>query len=110
MNDSREVFAIIQLEDEQAVDKMMWTEDGQLMAISSKQGGLQVYLTKLPMLGVAFQTSIANLTSLLEVTVQDNVNNVSLIYFLFLFCVSFLRLIVEYFLWVCDTLSFLQTF
>lgn len=75
MNDSREVFAIIQLEDEQSVDKMMWTEDGQLLAISSKQGGLQVYLTKLPMLGVAYQTSVAYLTSLLEVTIQDNVNN-----------------------------------
>lgn len=91
MNDSREVFAIIQLEDEQSVDKMMWTEDGQLLAISSKHGGLQVYLTKLPMLGVAYQTSVAYLTSLLEVTVQDNVNNVSLFSFL-------LRLIVKYYL------------
>uniref|UniRef100_A0A0L8I442 Anaphase-promoting complex subunit 4 WD40 domain-containing protein n=2 Tax=Octopus bimaculoides TaxID=37653 RepID=A0A0L8I442_OCTBM len=75
MNDSQEIYAIIQLEEDYTVDKMMWTEDGQLMAVSSLYGHLQVFLTKLPMLAVTYQTRIANLTSLLEVTVQDNINN-----------------------------------
>ncbi|CAI9723899.1 repeat-containing 19 [Octopus vulgaris] len=75
MNDSQEIYAIIQLEEDYTVDKMLWTEDGQLMAVSSFYGHLQVFLTKLPMLAVTYQTRIANLTSLLEVTVQDNVNN-----------------------------------
>lgn len=67
------MFAIIQLDDERGLDKIGWTDDGQLLAVSSNRGNLHVYLTKLPMLASCNQTRIAHLTSLLEVTVEDNI-------------------------------------
>ena len=71
------MYAIITLDDERAVDKIAWTDDGQLLAVSTNKGAVHVYLTKLPILGAAHQTRIAYLTSLLEVTLQDNVQQVS---------------------------------
>jgi WD repeat-containing protein 19 len=65
------MYAIINLEDERGLDKISWTDDGQLMAVSTTKGTLHVYLTKLPILGAACHTRIGYLTSLLEVTVHD---------------------------------------
>lgn len=73
LSDLKEMFAIIQLDDERGLDKIGWTDDGQLLAVSSNRGNLHVYLTKLPMLASCNQTRIAHLTSLLEVTVEDNI-------------------------------------
>lgn len=73
----KEMYAIIQLDDERSLDRIMWTDDGQLLAVSTPRGSLHVYLTKLPILGSAFMTRIAYLTSLLEVTVQDNIQQVT---------------------------------
>lgn len=70
------MYAIINLDDERSLDKINWTDDGQLLAVSSGRGGLHVYLTKLPILGAAHQTRLAYLTSLLEVTLQDNIQQV----------------------------------
>ena len=50
---------------------MEWSEDGQLLAVSTAKGNLHVYLSKLPLLGSAFQSRVAYLTSLLEVTVAS---------------------------------------
>ena len=73
LSDLKEMYAIINLEDERGLDKISWTDDGQLMAVSTNKGTLHVYLTKLPILGAAYQTRIGYLTSLLEVTVHDAV-------------------------------------
>lgn len=58
------------------LDQICWTDDGQLLAVSSQQGRLHVYLTKLPILGHSCGTRLAYLTSLLEVTVANQVEKV----------------------------------
>ena len=65
------------MEDERGLVRIQWTEDGQLLAVSTTLGNLHVYLTKLPILGSAYQTKVAYLTSLLEVTLVDQVRGVS---------------------------------
>ena len=77
LSDLKEMYAIITLEDERNLDKIRWTDDGQLLAVSTNKGSLHVYLTKLPILGASYQTRIAYLTSLLEVTLQDSVQQVN---------------------------------
>lgn len=66
-SDMKEVTSIITLDEERAVDQISWTDDGQLIAVSTPRGNLHVYLTRLPILGDSNNTRIAYLTSLLEV-------------------------------------------
>ncbi|XP_025088691.1 WD repeat-containing protein 19-like isoform X2 [Pomacea canaliculata] len=73
LSDLKEMYAIIVLEDERKLDRIQWSDDGQLLAVSTPQGALHVYLAQLPMLASVSQTRIAHLTSLLEVTVEDGV-------------------------------------
>ncbi|KAL3878608.1 hypothetical protein ACJMK2_030942 [Sinanodonta woodiana] len=73
LSDLKEMFAIITMEDERGLDKIDWTDDGQLLAVTTTKGNLHVYLTSLPMLAASSQTKIAHLTSLLEVTIEDNI-------------------------------------
>ncbi|NXR07955.1 WDR19 protein, partial [Semnornis frantzii] len=74
LSDLRQMYAIINLDDEnKGVDQLAWTEDGQLLAVSTQRGSLHVFLTKLPILGDACGTRIAYLTSLLEVTIANHV-------------------------------------
>lgn len=70
------MYAIITLEEERGLDRIEWTDDGQLLAVTTEKGSLHVYLTKLPILGAAHHTRLAYLTSLLEVTLQDNIQQV----------------------------------
>ncbi|KAI1238247.1 hypothetical protein IHE44_0012965 [Lamprotornis superbus] len=74
LTDMREMYAIINLDDENK-DQMAWTDDGQLLAVSTRKGSLHVFLTKLPVLGDACSTRIAYLTSLLEVTIANHVES-----------------------------------
>lgn len=67
------MYAIITLDDERSLDRIEWTEDGQLLAVSTPRGSLHVYLARLPLLASLSHTRIAHLTSLLEVTVEDNI-------------------------------------
>ena len=56
------------------LDKMNWTEDGQLLAVTTTHGAVHAYLTKLPILGDSMETQVAYLTSLREITIIDEVN------------------------------------
>lgn len=58
------------------LDQLSWTDDGQLLAVSTQRGTLYVFLTKLPVLGDSFGTRFAYLTSLLEITVCNQVEEV----------------------------------
>nr|XP_020772226.1 WD repeat-containing protein 19 isoform X3 [Odocoileus virginianus texanus] len=70
----KDMYAIINLDDEhKGLGTLSWTDDGQLLALSTQRGALHVFLTKLPILGDACSTRIAHLTSLLEVTVANPV-------------------------------------
>ncbi|NXW63068.1 WDR19 protein, partial [Eurystomus gularis] len=80
LSDLREMYAIINLDDEnKGVDQLAWTDDGQLLAVSTRRGSLHVFLTKLPVLGDACSTRIAYLTSLLEVTIANHVEREPLV-------------------------------
>ncbi|XP_076468006.1 WD repeat-containing protein 19-like [Babylonia areolata] len=71
LTEFKDVYAIITLDDERTLDKMAWSDDGQLLAVTTPRGALHVYLARLPMLHSLFLTRIAHLTSLMEVTVED---------------------------------------
>ncbi|XP_072262418.1 WD repeat-containing protein 19 [Pyxicephalus adspersus] len=74
LSELKEMYAIITLDDEtKGLDRLSWTDDGQLLAVSTQRGSLSVFLTKLPILGDTSGTKIAYLTSLLEVTVCNQV-------------------------------------
>ncbi|KAK6976293.1 WD repeat-containing protein 19 [Biomphalaria glabrata] len=73
LTDLKEMYAIITLDEEKSLDKIAWSDDGQLLAVSTPRGGLHIYLARLPMLASVSQTRIAYLTSLLEVTIEDQV-------------------------------------
>ncbi|KAG8453594.1 hypothetical protein GDO86_000286, partial [Hymenochirus boettgeri] len=71
----KDMYDIINLDDEtKGLDSLSWTDDGQLLAVSTQRGSLHVFLTKLPVLGDTCGTKIAYLTSLLEVTVTNSVD------------------------------------
>lgn len=77
LSELKEMYAIITVEDDQGqLDRMEWTDDGQLLAVGTRTGCVHTYLTKLPVLGDASGTRLAYLTSLLEVTVSNNVDQV----------------------------------
>ena len=44
------------LDEERGLDQMEWSEDGQLLAVATAKGNLHIYLSKLPLLGSAFQS------------------------------------------------------
>ncbi|XP_037103187.1 WD repeat-containing protein 19 [Syngnathus acus] len=72
LSDFKYISNVIQLEDEtKGLDQLSWTDDGQLLAVSTQKGTLHVFLTKLPILGDSYGTRLAYLTSLLEVTVSN---------------------------------------
>ncbi|GAB6019440.1 WD repeat-containing protein 19 [Chamberlinius hualienensis] len=71
LSNLKETYQVMTVDDEQTVDNMEWTSDGQLLAVSSAKGALHIYLTKLPMISHVCQTRIIYLSSLLEVTVTD---------------------------------------
>uniref|UniRef100_A0A665WLD9 Uncharacterized protein n=1 Tax=Echeneis naucrates TaxID=173247 RepID=A0A665WLD9_ECHNA len=74
LSELKEISNIFRLEDEtKGLDQLSWTDDGQLLAVSTQKGTLHVFLTKLPLLCDSFGTRLAYLTSLLEVTVSNQV-------------------------------------
>ncbi|XP_055768737.1 WD repeat-containing protein 19 [Salvelinus fontinalis] len=74
LSELKEMDAIVNLEDEtKGLDQLSWTDDGQLLAVSTQRGTLHVFLTRLPILGHSCGTRLAYLTSLLEVTVSNRV-------------------------------------
>uniref|UniRef100_A0A3P9KAP6 WD repeat-containing protein 19 n=1 Tax=Oryzias latipes TaxID=8090 RepID=A0A3P9KAP6_ORYLA len=74
LSESKYISSVVQLdEDIKGLDQISWTDDGQLFAVSTKKGALHVFLFKLPILGDSYGTRLAYLTSLLEITVSNQV-------------------------------------
>ncbi|XP_078116158.1 WD repeat-containing protein 19 [Sander vitreus] len=74
LSELKDINSVVRLDDEtKGLDQLNWTDDGQLLAVSTQKGTLHVFLTKLPILGGSFGTRLAYLTSLLEVTVSNQV-------------------------------------
>lgn len=78
LSDLKDISNILRLDDEtKGLDQLSWTDDGQLLAVSTQKGTLHVFLTKLPILGDSYGTRLAFLTSLLEVTVSNQLEGES---------------------------------
>lgn len=74
LSELKDISNIVHLDDEtKGLDQLNWTDDGQLLAVSTQRGTLHVFLTRLPILGDSCGTRLAYLTSLLEVTVSNQV-------------------------------------
>ncbi|GFN82173.1 WD repeat-containing protein 19-like [Plakobranchus ocellatus] len=84
LSDLKEMYAIITLEEERALDSISWSDDGQLLAVTSPRGSMHVYLARLPMLASACQTRIAYLTSLLELTIEDNIAQIGGLHYFYI--------------------------
>lgn len=54
------------------LNKLDWSEDGQLLAVSTSTGAIHVFLTKLPLLASVFSHRIAYMTSLKEISIYDH--------------------------------------
>ncbi|KAH9493994.1 WD repeat-containing protein 19 [Dermatophagoides farinae] len=65
-NDIENVFTV---DDEPSIVQIDWTADGQLLALCSSSGNIHVYLSQLKIIGDNCGTSLAFLSSLLEVTI-----------------------------------------
>lgn len=72
----QDTLQMITVDDEQIIEDINWSDDGQLLAISGGEGNLHVYLTKLPVIGSAYNEKFAYLSSLYEVSICSATNKV----------------------------------
>ena len=56
------------------LNKLDWSEDGQLLAVSTNNGAIHVFLTKLPLLASVYSHRIAYMTSLKEISIYDHLS------------------------------------
>ncbi|XP_015782176.1 WD repeat-containing protein 19-like [Tetranychus urticae] len=75
LNQLDDTKSVLIVEDEKSVEWLEWTDDGQLLAMTTSSGAVHVYLTKLTILGSTFGSRAAYLSSLLEVTVVNVLND-----------------------------------
>eukprot|EP01063_Lacrimia_lanifica_P024005 TRINITY_DN3196_c0_g2_i1.p1 TRINITY_DN3196_c0_g2~~TRINITY_DN3196_c0_g2_i1.p1 ORF type:complete len:1456 (+),score=570.56 TRINITY_DN3196_c0_g2_i1:76-4443(+) len=62
----------VELENEyKALQKVEWTDDGQILTVSSTNGNIHTFLTKIPVMHDAYGTRVLRLTSLRELVVRD---------------------------------------
>ena len=73
---------MITLSDEAAIDRLGWSEDGQLLLLATNAGSGVVYVSKLARLYAVYSNIVALLTSLSQLTVH--LVKVSICYELFL--------------------------
>lgn len=52
-----------------AVDRIGWSEDGQLLAVTGRSGSVHVFLSRLPHVSASQGCKLALLTSLTELTI-----------------------------------------
>jgi len=76
LQDLQQMHDILKLDDERSVERVEWTDDGQLLGVSTPSGHLHVYLTELPIIGASYMTRIAYLSSLQEITLQNGTQQV----------------------------------
>ena len=75
LTDPNDIYGTIHLEDD--ADKFLsleWSDDGQLLAVTLITGVVYVYVTKLPMHGATYRTTICHLSALQELTVAEPVD------------------------------------
>lgn len=65
----QETLSVITLPQESGIDRMSWSSDGQLLAVSTKGGSVNVYITYMPLLTSICLPRMAILTNLTEISV-----------------------------------------
>lgn len=60
--------------EEGQLDGMLWTEDGQILSVMSKTGRLFNYLSKVPLVHGKYESCVAYLSSLREISIVDAVD------------------------------------
>lgn len=60
---------MLTLSQESGIDRMAWSNDGQLLAVCTKGGSVNVYVTNMPLLTSVCLPRIAVLSSLTEISV-----------------------------------------
>ncbi|KAJ3160276.1 WD repeat-containing protein 19, partial [Irineochytrium annulatum] len=73
LTDLKDVYAILDLEDERGcLEGLEWSEDGGFLTVGSRTGAVYSFLSRLPVLGGAFDTITAHLTGMCEMTITDH--------------------------------------
>jgi hypothetical protein len=67
----QETVKILSLPDQAAIKSVDWSTDGQLLAVTTTQGSLAVFVTKLQLLRAVCPPRIAILSSLAEVSIYN---------------------------------------
>lgn len=70
-----ETLTVVNIDDDTGVEKLAWSEDGQLLAATTTYGSVLIYLSKLPMLASAYSNYICVLTSLSQITIYSYSSN-----------------------------------
>lgn len=71
MNNLQETVSILSVPDQSGVKAMDWSVDGQLIATSTTQGSVYVFVTKMSVLSAVSFPRIAILSSLAEVSIYN---------------------------------------
>jgi len=70
MSNLQETSSILTVEEDE-VERLSWSEDGQLLAVVTHSGTIYVYLSQLPIVWSVYSTHVAVLTSLTELTLYS---------------------------------------
>lgn len=68
INNLQETSSVLTLGQEPGIDRIDWSNDGQLLAVCTKGGSLNVYVSYMPLLTSVCAPRIAVLSSLTEIT------------------------------------------
>lgn len=66
----QETTAVLNIDEGSVLDQISWSEDGRLLAATTLDGSVHLYLEALPMLSSSYNKCVAFLTSLNEVTIH----------------------------------------
>jgi len=66
----QETIAVLNVDEGSVVDHISWSEDGRLLAATTTDGCVHLYLEALPMLSSSYNNCVAFLTSLNQVTIH----------------------------------------
>nr|CAD7453895.1 unnamed protein product [Timema tahoe] len=69
MSNLSETSSVISLEQENGIEHLSWSKDGQLLALSTRGGSVHVFLSRLPMVHSVYALHLAILTSLTEISI-----------------------------------------
>lgn len=71
MNNLQETSSVLTLSQEAGLEKICWSVDGQLFAVCTRGGSLNVYVSHVPLLTSACASRIAILSSLTEISLYN---------------------------------------